>query len=85
MDSCSHIVPHLECHETSVKTQLVSIDDDKICLEELIFMPESIRENNFTKIGTIIQFHKKTSPIQHMTQISAICTTMENIVISGRT
>ena len=49
MGSCSHVVSHLECHETSVKIQSVSIDDDKIVVEELIFMPESIRENSFTE------------------------------------
>jgi len=31
--------------------------------EELIIMPEHIRENSFTEKGTIIQFHKTTSPI----------------------
>jgi len=57
----------------------------RFAVEELIFMPESIRENNFAEKGMIIQFHKTTSPIQHMTQISAICTTTENIIISSRT
>ena len=47
VDSYLHAVPHLGCHERSVKTQSVSIDDDKIAAEELIFMPESIRENSF--------------------------------------
>jgi len=32
-------------------------------VEELIIMPESIRGNNFIEKGTIIQFHKTTSPI----------------------
>jgi len=31
--------------------------------EELIIVPESIQENNVTEKGTIIQFHKTTSPI----------------------
>jgi len=31
VDPCSHDFPHLECLETSVKTQSVSIYDDKIC------------------------------------------------------
>jgi len=57
----------------------------RLAVEELIFMPESIRENNFTEKGTIILFHKTTSPIQHMTQISAICTTTKNIVTTGQT
>jgi len=57
----------------------------RLAVEELIFMPESIRENNFTEKGTIIQFHKTTSPIQHMIETSVICTTMENIVITNRT
>jgi len=35
----------------------------RFAAEELIIMPESIRENNFTEKGTIIQFHKITSPI----------------------
>jgi len=38
--------------------------------KELIIMPESIRENDFTEKGTIIQFHKTTSPTQtHDTDI----------------
>jgi len=57
----------------------------RFAIEELIFMPESIRENNFAEKGTIIQFYKTTSPIQHMTQISAICTITENIVTTDRT
>jgi len=57
----------------------------RFVVEEFIFMPESIRENNFTEKGTIIQFHKTTSPIQHMTQISSIRTTTENNVITGYT
>jgi len=57
----------------------------RLVVEELIVMPESIRENSFTEKGTIIQFHKTTSPIQHMTEISAICTTTENIVIIDQT
>ena len=57
----------------------------RLAVEELIFMPESIQENSFTEKGTIIQFHKTTSPIQHMTEISAIGTTTENIVITDRT
>jgi len=60
--SCSHAVPHLECHETSIKTQPESLVMTRFAIEELIFMPESIRENNFTEKGTIIQFYKKTSP-----------------------
>jgi len=35
----------------------------RFAAEELIIMPESIRGNNFTEKGTIIQFHKTTSPI----------------------
>jgi len=35
----------------------------RFAVEELIIMPESIRENNFTEKGTIIQFQKTTSPI----------------------
>ena len=35
----------------------------RFATEELIIMPKSFRENNFTKKGTIIQFHKTTSPI----------------------
>ena len=35
----------------------------RFAAEELIIMPQSIRENNFTEKGTIIQFHKTTSPI----------------------
>jgi len=31
VDPFSHDFPHLECLETSVKTQSVSIDDDRIC------------------------------------------------------
>jgi len=42
----------------------------RFAVEELIIMPESIRENNFIEKGKTIQFHKTTSPIQHMTQIS---------------
>jgi len=35
----------------------------RFAVEELIIMPESIREHNFTEKGTIIEFHKTTSPI----------------------
>jgi len=35
----------------------------RFAVEELIIIPESIQENNFTEKGTIIQFHKTTSPI----------------------
>jgi len=57
----------------------------RFAVEELIFMPESIWENNFTEKGTIIQFHKTTSPIQHMTQISARCTITVSIDKADRT
>jgi len=35
----------------------------RFAVEEVIIMPKSIRENNFIEKGTIIQFHKTTSPI----------------------
>ena len=57
----------------------------KLAVEELIFMPESIRENNFMEKGTIIRFHKTATPIQHMTETSVICTITENIVTTDRT
>ena len=63
VDSCLHAVPHLGCHETSEKTQSVSIDDDKICHRRTYNHAWNIRENNFTVKGTIVQFHKTTSPI----------------------
>jgi len=31
----------------------------RFAVEELIFMLESIQENNFTEKGTMIQFHKQ--------------------------
>jgi len=57
----------------------------RFAVEELIIMPESIRENNFIEKGTIIQFHKTTSPIPtHDTDICKMYTT-ENIAIIDRT
>ena len=35
----------------------------RFAAEELITMPESIRENNFTEKCTILPFRKTTSPI----------------------
>jgi len=56
----------------------------RFVIEELIIMPESIRENNFTEKGTIIQFHKTTSPIPaHDIDIRNMHTT-ESIVINDR-
>jgi len=52
-------VPLDICKDTVTELLMMT----RFAAEELIIMPESIRGNNFTEKGTIIQFHKTTSPI----------------------